>query len=136
MNATAQYIKIVEWSDEDQCFVGQCPGVVGPCCHGDNEVAVYAQLCEIVEDCLKLLRADRRPLPPPTARPGILIDNFNSIFVAFASDELVLVNNALNEVLNGVDIEEPEFASRLGVSREFAAALLNRVGDIIHQQKA
>jgi hypothetical protein len=28
MSESARYIKIVEWSDEDQCFVGQCPGGV------------------------------------------------------------------------------------------------------------
>ena len=30
MTDSARYVKIVEWSDEDQCFVGQCPGVIGP----------------------------------------------------------------------------------------------------------
>ncbi len=47
MNDSAKYLKIVEWSDEDQCFVGQCPGVIGPCCHSDNEKEVYSELCEL-----------------------------------------------------------------------------------------
>jgi predicted RNase H-like HicB family nuclease len=64
---SARYIKIVEWSDEDQCFIGQCPGVIGPCCHGDNEAEVYAQLCDIVEDWIETLKRDGKPLPPPTA---------------------------------------------------------------------
>lgn len=72
MNESAHYIKIVEWSDEDQCFVGQCPGVVGPCCHGDNEAEVYAELCEIVEEWLEILKQDGKPLPPPTAGRGIV----------------------------------------------------------------
>jgi hypothetical protein len=50
VNDSARYIKIVEWSEDYQCFVGQCPGVVGPCCHGDNEAQVYAELCEIVDE--------------------------------------------------------------------------------------
>ena len=25
---SALYVKIVEWSDEDQCFIGQCPGII------------------------------------------------------------------------------------------------------------
>lgn len=50
MNDGARYIKIVEWSDEDQCFVGQCPGIIGLCCHGDEEVDVYAQTCRIVDE--------------------------------------------------------------------------------------
>jgi predicted RNase H-like HicB family nuclease len=70
MKQSARYSKIVEWSDEDQCFVGQCPGVVGPCCHGDNEAEVYAELCEIVDECLEILKQDGPPLPPPTAGRG------------------------------------------------------------------
>jgi predicted RNase H-like HicB family nuclease len=71
MNASARYIKIVEWSDEDQCFVGQCPGIIGPCCHGDNEAEVYAELCQIVEEWLNIFKQDGKPLPPPTAGQGI-----------------------------------------------------------------
>ena len=50
MKDSALYVKIVEWSDADQCFVGQCPGIIGPCCHGDDEAQVYAELCAIVEE--------------------------------------------------------------------------------------
>ena len=71
MNESARYIKIVEWSDEDQCFVGQCPGIVGPCCHGDNEAEVYAELCEIVDEWIDIFKQDGKPLPPPTAGQGI-----------------------------------------------------------------
>ena len=67
VNDSARYIKIVEWSDEDQCFIGQCPGVVGQCCHGDNEAEVYAELCQIVDEWLEILKQDGKPLPPPTA---------------------------------------------------------------------
>ncbi len=67
MTESARYIKIVEWSDEDQCFVGQCPGIVGPCCHGDNEAQVYAELCEIVDDWIEQLKQEGKPLPEPTA---------------------------------------------------------------------
>ena len=67
MNDSARYIKIVEWSDEDQCFVGQCPGVIGPCCHGDDEAEVYSQLCGIVDEWLANLKNDGKPLPPATA---------------------------------------------------------------------
>ena len=53
MIESAKYIKIVEWSDEDECFIGYCPGIIGPCCHGDDEVEVYRQLCEIVDEVLE-----------------------------------------------------------------------------------
>ena len=67
MSDSARYIKIVEWSDDDKCFVGQCPGVIGPCCHGDDEAEVYAQLCGIVEEWIDTLKKDGKPLPPATA---------------------------------------------------------------------
>ena len=67
MTDSARYIKIVEWSDEDQCFVGQCPGIIGRCCHGDDESEVYAELCRIVEEWIEIFHQDGRPLPPPTA---------------------------------------------------------------------
>jgi predicted RNase H-like HicB family nuclease len=71
MNESARYIKIVEWSDEDQCFIGQCPGIVGPCCHGDNEAEVYAELCQIVDEWIAISMAEGKPLPPPTAGQGL-----------------------------------------------------------------
>jgi hypothetical protein len=30
------YTKLVEWSDEDACFVGSAPPLIGPCCHGQR----------------------------------------------------------------------------------------------------
>jgi predicted RNase H-like HicB family nuclease len=67
MKESARYLKIVEWSDEDGCFVGQCPGIIGPCCHGTDEAQVYAELCQIVDEWIEIMKKDGRPLPPPTA---------------------------------------------------------------------
>ena len=64
--ASAKYIKIVEWSEEDQSYIGYCPGVIGPCCHGDDEVEVFRSLCEIVDEWLETCRKDNRPFPPAT----------------------------------------------------------------------
>ena len=63
----AQYIKIVEWSEADGCFVGSAPPLIGPCCHGSEEAKVYAELCKIVTEWIKLLNEDGQPLPAPTA---------------------------------------------------------------------
>jgi hypothetical protein len=41
--------------------------------------------------------------------------------------ELALINNALNEVTNGLHIEDWEFETRLGASREEARSLLSEV---------
>ena len=66
MRASTQYVKIVEWSDEDQCFVGSCPGLFYGGCHGEDEKAVFAELCEIVEETIALYQHDGKALPPPT----------------------------------------------------------------------
>ncbi len=71
MTGNERYVKVVEWSDEDGAFVGQCPGLIGPCCHGSDEVEVYRELCEIVSEWLELADRNGTPLPPPTAGTGI-----------------------------------------------------------------
>ena len=67
MKDSARYAKIVEWSDEDQCFVGSSPGLIYGGCHGLDEREVFSQLCEIVEEAIELYKKDNKPLPPPTA---------------------------------------------------------------------
>ncbi len=67
MKASARYAKIVEWSDEDQCFVGSCPGLLYGGCHGDDEQTVFAELCEIVDETIELFERDGKPLPPATS---------------------------------------------------------------------
>jgi predicted RNase H-like HicB family nuclease len=64
MNAAARYVKLVEWSDDDNCFVGSCPGLFYEGCHGNDEKEVFAKLCQIMEETLKLYDSEERPLPP------------------------------------------------------------------------
>lgn len=71
MKESARYAKIVEWSDVDGCYVGSSPGLFYGGCHGDDEQLVFAELCQIVEETIKLYHKDGRPLPPPTAGRGI-----------------------------------------------------------------
>ena len=67
MKESLLYVKIVEWSEEDQCFVGSCPGLFYGGCHGNDEKEVFAELCEIVDETIRLYKEDGKPLPPPTA---------------------------------------------------------------------
>jgi predicted RNase H-like HicB family nuclease len=67
MRDSARYVKIVEWSEEDQCYVGSSPGLLYGGCHGDDEMAVFAELCQIVEEAIALYRKDGKKLPPPTS---------------------------------------------------------------------
>lgn len=65
MRQARSYAKVVEWSDEDGCFVGTAPGLIHGGCHGDDERLVFDELCRIVEDVIALYQADGKPLPPP-----------------------------------------------------------------------
>ena len=67
MTDSARYVKIVEWSDEDECYVGSAPGLVYGGCHGMNERDVFDELCRIVEEAIAIHKADGRPLPPPSS---------------------------------------------------------------------
>ena len=67
MKESARYVKIVEWSEEDQCYVGSSPGLIYGGCHGDNEREVFDELCRIVEEAIALYKMDGKPLPPATS---------------------------------------------------------------------
>ena len=75
MKESARYAKIVEWSDQDQCYVGSAPGLLLGGCHGQDEKTVFDELCQIVEEAITLYRTDGKALPlPPHSDP-----DYNSI---------------------------------------------------------
>lgn len=69
MRAADRYHKWVEWSDEDQAYIGHCPDLITGI-HGDDPQQVYRELCEVVDEAIAVLEQDGRPLPPPTVRPA------------------------------------------------------------------
>lgn len=81
--ASKRYLKIVEWSAEDRCYVGSAPPLIGQSCHGDTEAAVLAQLQTIVEEWVGMLIADGKPLPASTANR-----KFSGKFVVRVSPEI------------------------------------------------
>ncbi len=64
MRPSAQYVKIVEWSVEDDCYVGSAPGLLYGGCHGPDE---QQELCQIVEETIEFYRRAGKPLPPATS---------------------------------------------------------------------
>jgi predicted HicB family RNase H-like nuclease len=66
MKTSDRYLKIVEWSEEDQCYVGTCPGLMLGGVHGDDEVKVYKELCQAVEEWIEIFESDGDPLPEAT----------------------------------------------------------------------
>ena len=67
MKESAQYVKIVEWSAEDDCYVGSAPRLLYGGCHGPDEQRVFEELCQIVVETIELYRRDGKPLPPATS---------------------------------------------------------------------
>jgi hypothetical protein len=67
MKASARYVKVVEWSEEDQCYVGSAPGLVHGGCHGDDERHVFSELCRVVDEAIDLYNQAGQSLPPATS---------------------------------------------------------------------
>jgi predicted RNase H-like HicB family nuclease len=60
-----RYVKVVEWSDEDKCFVGTCPQLMYGGSYGDDATKVFVELCEMVEEAIETLEEAGKPLPQP-----------------------------------------------------------------------
>jgi hypothetical protein len=51
----------------------------------------------------------------------------------FTREELVIINNALNEICNGISMSDSEFQTRVGYTREAAQKLLAKVGKALEK---
>ena len=60
-----RYVKVVEWSDDDKCFVGTCPQLMYGGSYGDDATKVFVDLCEMVEEAIETLEQAGKPLPQP-----------------------------------------------------------------------
>ena len=60
-------MKIVEWSEEDDRYVGSVPGLMLGGCHGQDEQEVFAELCQIVDDVIDIYIKHGMPLPLATS---------------------------------------------------------------------
>lgn len=71
MKTQDRYLSFVQWSEEDQTYVGYCPDLFpsGGVCHGSTPVEAFSRLCEAVEDTVTTAEAQGIPLPPPQTRP-------------------------------------------------------------------
>jgi hypothetical protein len=62
-----RYVKIVALSEEDQSYIGPCPGLMLDGLHGSDDRVVYAELCEVVDELIRLHESECWPLPEPTS---------------------------------------------------------------------
>lgn len=68
MKMSDQYHKWIEWSEEDQIYIGKCPDLITGI-HGDNPAQLYSELCEVIEDVIQHFFKEGRELPSPKIRP-------------------------------------------------------------------
>ena len=68
MKTVDQYHRWVEWSEEDQVYVGKCPDLITGI-HGEDPVKVYQELGEVLEELIDHLEKSGQELPTPKTRP-------------------------------------------------------------------
>ena len=66
MKKRDQYLRVVEWSDEDNCYVGRIPGLALGGVHGKNVQKVYEKLSSLVDEWIEIHEKEGAPLPPAT----------------------------------------------------------------------
>jgi len=62
------YHKWVEWSEEDQTYIGKCPDLITGI-HGDDPVTLYRELIAVIDDVIRHFADEGRALPRPRVRP-------------------------------------------------------------------
>ena len=65
MKPIDEYHRWVEWSDEDQVYIGKCPDLITGI-HGDDPVKVYKELGEVVQEVIDHFQQSGRELPAAT----------------------------------------------------------------------
>ena len=71
MNAEDQYLKFVQWNEDDNLYVGYCPDLFpwGGVCHGATEEETYGRLCALAREEVAQLHRAGKNLPSPGTRP-------------------------------------------------------------------
>ena len=54
MKVNNQHHKWIDWSEEDQVYIGIRPDLITGI-HGDNPIQLYGELCKIIEDVIQHL---------------------------------------------------------------------------------
>ena len=103
--AARDYLRVVEWSPEDRCFVGSAPPLIGRCCHGKTEASVLRQLKRVVEEWIRL--ADKEGVGVPAAERA---DAYSGRFLlrvpAPVHQALALKARAAGKSLNAYCVEK------------------------------
>lgn len=57
------------------------------------------------------------------------------VTVELTTAELIMINNCLNEICYGIDIDGAEFDTRLGFARDEVQTLLQKISDLIEAER-
>ena len=67
MKKSKRFLKVVEWSVEDECYIGRVPGLALGGVHDRSEKRAYDKLCKLVDEWIAIYAEDGSPLPAATA---------------------------------------------------------------------
>ncbi len=68
MKTIDKYHMWVEWSDEDQCYIGKCPDLITGI-HGDEPLSVFKELNQVVAEVIEHFESSGKILPMVRTRP-------------------------------------------------------------------
>ena len=68
MKEVDRYHKWVEWSKENQVYIGKCPDLITGI-HGANPIKLYEELHEVVENIIEHFISKGRELPEFRIKP-------------------------------------------------------------------
>jgi predicted RNase H-like HicB family nuclease len=63
-----EYHFVVNWSEEDQCYIGRCPDLFVGGVHGDDPEKVFAEIRELAGWVIETHGKDGKPLPLPSKK--------------------------------------------------------------------
>jgi len=64
-NIADKYTYRIEWSEEDQVFIARCLEFSGLAAHGDSTEAALNEIKIVVNESIKWLKEDNKPIPEP-----------------------------------------------------------------------
>jgi predicted HicB family RNase H-like nuclease len=83
MKSRDKYLKLVEWSEEDKCYIGTCPELFEGGVNGPDEQKVYKELCQTVDEWIAIYKKDKITLPE-----SVLKKEYSGSFVLRLGKEL------------------------------------------------
>ena len=99
MKASDNYLKLVYWSEEDQVYIGRSPGLFYGAVHGDDELVVFKELVEVIDDWVETCEKEGVRLPPATANKSYS-GKFNLRVGEELHERLALESMKVSESLN------------------------------------